>query len=160
MSKAAPRPSPGPGNPNCSSHLPALLPLRPLNHPRYHLVLAYTEHDIFEDHGLLEGKTEGTFRLYADMKGGPLWSRGKAIFTGRVNGKSGTLDGYVVSKLAGTMWKGNGTCITAFISGTGELANLRGTSYMEFSWAPWDLTRFPPSSKMTGTMSSTLWFIE
>ena len=103
---------------------------------------------------------EGTFRLYADLKGGPLWSRGRVTFTGTVNGKSGTLDGYVVSTGNGTMMEGSGTGITVFTSGTGELANLRGTSYMEYTWVPWDLTRFPPSSKMTGTMSSTLWFIE
>jgi hypothetical protein len=119
-----------------------------------------TEHQIYDLQGAIEGKSEGSYKYYTDLHTGDFWIRGKATVTGTVSGKSGTFDIYWVGKGVGTMWTGRGTCIGAIISGTGELANLRGTSYMEFSWAPADLTKFPPHPKTTGTMSSTLWFME
>jgi len=124
------------------------------------MVMSYTEHDIFEAQGQLEGKTEGVFRLSADLKGvSPGWSRGIFTFTGTVGGKSGTLSGYAVSTFTGTLWNGKGESLTIYTSGTGELDNLRGISFLELSYYAWDKTKFPPPSKTIGTARNTMWFL-
>jgi hypothetical protein len=125
------------------------------------MFIAYIDHSTFVNHGQLEGQMEWTMRHYVDLRsGGVFWSRCEVTFTGTVDGKSGTLDIYKISKGTGSMWKGQGTNISIFFGGTGELANLRGISYIDWSYTVSDARRFPPMSKTIGTMSNTLWYLE
>ncbi len=125
------------------------------------MFMAYTEHSTFVNHGQLEGQMAWTMRQYVDLRsGGVSFSRGEVTFTGTIDGKSGTLDIYKISKGIGSMWRGQGTNISIFFGGTGELATLQGISYIDWSYTAADQRRFPPMSKTTGTMSNTLWYVE
>ena len=78
---------------------------------------------------------------------------GAGTFTGTVNGKSGS---YVCSSASSGQFtipgeSGTLTGESTIISGTGELANLRGSLHSEFSF---------DKTGMTGTYSGTLRFEE
>jgi hypothetical protein len=97
----------------------------------------FTENDLFELHGTLEGKVEAVGKDELDFATGEYWMRvAQETFTGTVNGKSGTLAFFKVGW--GTLdppdYKtGWGVMRGTIISGTGDLANLRGILNDEFT---------------------------
>ena len=81
-----------------------------------------TEHDTF--HGTFEGTGEGPFTVVVHPEGF-MTGRGRTVFTptDTVMGKSGTL---VIQWVGNTKTLGRWKCMWVILSGTGELANLRG----------------------------------
>jgi hypothetical protein len=84
------------------------------------LFIYATEHDEF--HGTFEGFGEGPFTVVLHPEGF-MTGRGRTVFTGTVDGKSGTL---VIQWVGNTKTLGRWKCMWVILSGTGELANLRG----------------------------------
>ena len=96
--------------------------------PGGNTIICATEHDTFA--GTFAGVGEGPFTV-TEHPTGFLTGRGRTVFTGTVDGKSGTL---VIQWVGNTkndlgwwwfMW--------VILSGTGELANLRGEGT---AWGP------------------------
>jgi hypothetical protein len=117
----------------------------------------HTEYDVFELHGTLEGKTEGAGKVELDFATGEAWMRVvQETFTGTVNGKSGTLELYKVSwgKLDPPKYlTGWGVIKGTIISGTGDLANLRGIINDDYTMT--GDVMMPPSN-----YSYTLWWLD
>lgn len=116
----------------------------------------HIEMDVYELNGTLEGKVEGVNKFEMNLGTGECWMRiAEDTFTGSVNGKSGTITLYKVmwGKLDApdyvTGWESfRGT----IISGTGELANLRGTINDDYS-----LTK--DSINQSSSYSYTIWWL-
>jgi len=110
--------------------------------------------DYWDKHGDLEGTAVDEYTLVVDLASGSFTFEGQGTFTGTLNGKSGSLVYHFVgsgqfTNLAGDT--GVATSEATAISGTGELANLRGTSHLESEL---------DANGSTGTYSGTSWFEE
>jgi hypothetical protein len=107
----------------------------------------------FNVHGTQEGVIVFDYIMVIDTTTGKFTVDGMGTFTGTVNGKSGS---YFSSTASSGQWTipgeaGETTGENTIISGTGELANLRGSFHGEH--------RFDETG-MTGTYSGTLRFEE
>ena len=108
----------------------------------------------FDVHGTLEGTIVHEYTMVIDLASGSFTTEGQGTFTGTVNGKSGS---YVYSAAASGQFtsptgeSGVSTAEITIISGTGELANLRGSLHLELSF---------DTTGMTGTYSGTYRFEE
>ncbi len=117
----------------------------------------HIETDIYELNGTFECKVEGVNKFEMNLGTGECWMRiADDTFTGTVDGKSGTLTLYKVmwGKLDApdymTGWESiRGT----IISGTGELANLRGTLNDDYI-----LTK--ESINQSSNYSYTIWWLD
>ena len=83
--------------------------------------ISATEHDTFTE--TFSGSGVGPFTVRVDPNGF-MTGRGRTTFTGSVDGKSGTL---VIQWTGNTKTLGKWHCKWVILSGTGELANLRGS---------------------------------
>ena len=110
----------------------------------------------YDVHGSLEGTAVLEFTVVVDMATGSFTQEGQGTFTGTVKGKSGSF----VYNTVGTGQveigpthgeSGVATTEETIISGTGELANLRGSSLSEHQW---------DNDGMSITYSGTLRFEE
>ena len=114
-------------------------------------ILEYTNY--YDVHGTLEGTIvlEGT--VVSDVETGSFTSEGQGTFTGTVKGKSGSfVYNTVGSGQVGPMGEsGVATSEETIISGTGELANLRGSLHAEHQW---------DKDGISITYSGTCWFEE
>lgn len=108
----------------------------------------------FDVHGTLEGTFVTEYTMVIDLASGSYTIEGQGTFTGEVEGKSGS---YVCNIVGSGQFTspgeaGEGTAEQTIISGTGELANLRGSLHGE--------SRFDKETGMTSTYSGTLRFEE
>lgn len=91
--------------------------------------------DYWDIHGSLEGTYVIDYTMVADTMNGKFTIDGVGTFTGKVKGKSGSFiydtvgSGQFTSPTAESGWCAAEETI---IRGTGELANLRGTSHLEY----------------------------
>jgi len=110
--------------------------------------------DYWDKHGDLEGTAVDEYTLVVDLASGSFTFEGQGTFTGTLNGKSGSLVYHYVGSGQLTNLAGDTGVITSeatAISGTGELANLRGGSHSESEF---------DANGSTGTYSGTCWFEE
>lgn len=142
-----------------------------------------TSEDISDEiDGLILNRTihDRTYDLSGDLDG--IWVRNATVqsylttcrwfstnegtFTGTVNGNSGTLflrgfswgvyqppDGHVGE----TSWN---NAVWVIISGTEELADLRGTICRELTAVPVEPATTPPTYELVGPWSGTFWFLD
>jgi len=104
-------------------------------------------------HGTLEGTAMIESKVIVDPATGSCTTEGQGTFTGTVKGKSGSfVYNTVGSGQVGPMGEsGMITSEETIISGTGELANLRGSSHTEHQW---------DKNGISITYSGTCWFEE
>jgi ketosteroid isomerase-like protein len=92
----------------------------------------------YDVHGTLEGTTTLDYTVVVDEATGSFTQEGQGTFTGTVKGKSGSYvyntvgTGQVEVGLEGE--SGVSTTEETIISGTGDLANLRGSLHEEHQW--------------------------
>jgi len=106
----------------------------------------------WEFHGSQEGVSVTDYIIVFDTTTGSYTIDGMGTFTGTVNGKSGShFCNIAGSGQLTSPTTSEGTSESTIISGTGELANLRGSLHGEFR---------SDETGMTGTYSGTLRFEE
>jgi hypothetical protein len=90
----------------------------------------------YDVHGTLEGTAVLEYTVVVDSATGSFTQEGQGTFTGTVKGKSGSyVYNTVGSGQVGPMGEsGVATTEETIISGTGELANLRGSLHEEHQW--------------------------
>lgn len=131
------------------------------------LVFTQKVHDFLDAHGSLEGKCENLINEQIDLMTGIWWARTQFTFTGKVNGKSGSFTRYAVAwgwidprlnyKIGKSSWSKN---FGTIISGTGELANLRGTTQYYLTATPVEPQTDTPTYQVVGPTLGTFWFLE
>ncbi len=129
----------------------------------------YTEmvHTTSDVHGALEGKSDKVIKLEANLVTGEFWERAQETFTGTVNDKAGSytriafawglLDARNNFKASKTSWIEDAGTI---VSGTGELANLRGTTQFEVHATPVEPATDPPTYELVSPTTVIFWFIK
>jgi len=107
----------------------------------------------YDVHGTLEGTIVLEWTIVVDLATGSYTSEGQGTFTGTVKGKSGSfVYNTIGSGQAGPKGEsGVATTEETIISGTGGLANLRGSSNTEHQW---------DKNGISITYSGTCWFEE
>jgi hypothetical protein len=131
------------------------------------LVNTMTIHDTGEIHGTMEGKIDTVTKLQTNLMTGGWLERIQSTFTGEVSGKSGSFTRYLFSsgyvdpknryQLAKT---GFAQYVGAIVSGTGDLAKLRGTIYYALIAGPVEPATDPPTYQYVGNPVCTIWFLE
>lgn len=125
------------------------------------------EHITSDVHGALEGKSDKVIKFELNLVTGEFWEMAQETFTGTVDGKAGSytriafawgiLDAKNNYKTGKTSWiKDAGT----IVSGTGELANLRGTTQWEIQATPVVPATDPPTYEFVSPTTVTFWFIK
>jgi hypothetical protein len=107
----------------------------------------------YDFHGTLEGTTVLEYTVVVDEATGSFTQEGQGTFTGTVKGKSGSHVYNTVGTGQVTVGSegesGVATTEETIVSGTGELANLRGNLIEECQW---------DNNGMSITYSGTCWF--
>ena len=107
----------------------------------------------YDVHGTLESTAVVESTVVVDLATGSFTVEGQGTFTGTVKGKSGSFVNNTVGSGQVSPMGESGVCTTeeTIISGTGELANLRGSSHTEHQW---------DKDGISITYSGTCWFEE
>jgi len=129
-------------------------------------VYTETEHITADVHGAFEGKSDKVTKFELNLVTGEFWERVQETFTGTVSGKSGSYTRVAFAwglldsknyKTSKTSWiKAAGT----IVSGTGELANLRGTTKYEVQATEVKPATDPPTYEWILPTTITFWFIK
>jgi len=121
------------------------------------------ERNTYSIHDILEGELVNAGKWELDINNGWYFQKAQSIFTGTVDGKVGTFTGYSIAwgtADAPDYMTGSGKGVMIIISGTGELANLRGILYNECSFVPGEPPTDPTALKVTLLYSGRIWYLE